>query len=510
MDDLFQGYIVLDALGDFLEDDALISHNKQPRMAPRPEQHARNFNHVSLTPQSELGQHDQELTTTTSAYQESSGLSWFVKKRGRHVQIATGVGVDVFKHARQDFVEPKVPSPSQVVRLSDTPIVYSPDDMQLFHHYLTAAYPSVPHDRDEIWYPYLMDAMLALAGSHLAVQVERPNNSLALRHRQRAIVGLEDAFARWPPSADESHVMFATSFLLSIQCSFIGDGFLEHFLSLRGCSLLSQLILTENFKGPFVEQSGLNLIPINMTFDNFIKVDQGLIREALLALKGFSHLVSRPDTHAIERAVVGQLVVALRCLLHSDTQSESGESAVPDLTDTTSISTEFSDSILPKNPLLPAKLEDNLQNIDWENIITPSASFPLPFTSFQAMTAILSIFATWPHEAILHIFGPKNHVGNIVMAHFSAIRFILSPLAAPRKSLQTPTKAVVQWLANIIATIDDNDESKKWAQYIEWPRKIARCMEACVEKNRGFTTGDVRDLFMRDPGAFREGRAPRF
>lgn len=352
--------------------------------------------------------------------------------------------------------------------------------------------------------------MLALAGSHLAIQVERPNNSLALRHRQRAIIGLEDAFARWPPSADESHVMFAASFLLSIQCSFMGDGFLEHFLSLRGCSLLSQLILTKGFKGPFVEQSGLNLIPINMTFDNLIQVDQGLICEALLALRGFSQLLSRPDTHPIERAVVEQLVVALRCLLHSDTQSESGESAVPDLTDVTSTLTESSDSIPPTNPLLPARLEDNLQNIDWETITSPPASSPLPFTSFQAMMAILNIFATWPHEAVLHIFDSKNHVGNIVMAHFSAIRFILSPLAAPRKSLQTPTKAVVQWLANIIATIDDNDESGEWSQYIEWPRKLARCMEACVEKNRGLTAGDVRDIFLRDPGAFKEGRAPRF
>lgn len=100
-----------------------------------------------------------------------------VKRRGHHVRIATGADVgeipnakllwlrtklqtvlcrypDVFKHARHELSElsePKIPSPSEVVRLSDTPMMYSPDDMQLFHHYLMAAYPCVPQDRDEVW-----------------------------------------------------------------------------------------------------------------------------------------------------------------------------------------------------------------------------------------------------------------------------------------------------------------------------------------------------------------------
>jgi hypothetical protein len=89
--------------------------------------------------------------------------------------------------------------------------MYSPDDMQLFHHYLIAAYPSIPHNFEEVWindvptqshevsialtpsdfqsltdqYSYLMNAMLALAGSHLAVQVENPKTKLALHHWAR-------------------------------------------------------------------------------------------------------------------------------------------------------------------------------------------------------------------------------------------------------------------------------------------------------------------------------------
>lgn len=29
--------------------------------------------------------------------------------------------------------------------------MYSPDDMQLFHHYLTAAYPCIPSNNEQVW-----------------------------------------------------------------------------------------------------------------------------------------------------------------------------------------------------------------------------------------------------------------------------------------------------------------------------------------------------------------------
>ena len=94
-----------------------------------------------------------------------------VKKHGPHAEIATSVDVsvmsgakpraimliivdickypDVFKYARHEILA--IPSPHQVAKLVDTPTVYSPDDMQLFHHYLISAYPCIPHDFEEIW-----------------------------------------------------------------------------------------------------------------------------------------------------------------------------------------------------------------------------------------------------------------------------------------------------------------------------------------------------------------------
>lgn len=60
MDDLFQGYMVLDVLGEFLEDDTLINHNKQPAMAPQPERNTQRFDHPEPTSRSELDQHGQK------------------------------------------------------------------------------------------------------------------------------------------------------------------------------------------------------------------------------------------------------------------------------------------------------------------------------------------------------------------------------------------------------------------------------------------------------------------
>lgn len=43
------------------------------------------------------------------------------------------------------------PGPRQVIRLSDTPAQFSVDDMRLFHHYIVAAYPSIPLEYENIW-----------------------------------------------------------------------------------------------------------------------------------------------------------------------------------------------------------------------------------------------------------------------------------------------------------------------------------------------------------------------
>ena len=381
-----------------------------------------------------------------------------------------------------------------------------------------------------------MNAMLALAGSHLAIQVENPKTSIALQHRQRAIVGLEDSFSRWPPTAEESHIMLATSYLLCFQSSYMEDGFLEHFLSLRGCSFISQLILDEGLRGPFSEQKNLGMIRMDTAFTNFPVVDQELLCEALLSIKSFSSLMTGSGVRSIEKAIVGQLIETLQCLLQSDVEDLEPEEAFhsnPEYVeenDTSGLPGSFAmlgytkASTLPQmasrpnspsdlyafaNPILPGDLGVVFDEVDWENLTTAPPGAPYPLQSFIAVMAILTIFSTWPHDELMHIFDTTNQLSNIVMAHFCAIRFVLSPLSAPRNAVTTPTRATTQWCSRIIAAIDD-DESGEWAQYVEWPKKILRCMEACIGKHKGFTMEDVRDMLLRDPGAFKEGRGRNY
>ncbi|KAI4632530.1 uncharacterized protein J4E87_002003 [Alternaria ethzedia] len=354
---------------------------------------------------------------------------------------------DVFKHARRDYIESAVSSPRQVVKLSDTPTIYSSEDMQLFHHYLVSAHPWIPHDWEELWvtdvpaachkYPYLMDAMLALAGSHLAVQVENPQTALAVQHRQKAIVGLEDAFANWPPTAEESYII------------------------------------------PFSTQKGLDTIAMDTAFTKFPEVDQELLHEALLSLKLLSSIMDGTGIHSIEKAIVGQLTETLRLLLHSDLEIETDELPIP---------RDSPLGLFPfANPILPQDFGLAFDNIDWENVTDPLPGAPYPIRSFAAMMVILTIFSTWPHEALMRMFDRTNQLGNVIMAHFCAVRFILSSIAAPKMALKTPTRATVQWNALIMAAIDD-DESGEWTKYVEWPRKILRSLALFMMVRTGYRT----------------------
>ncbi|CAA9960149.1 Zn-clus multi-domain protein [Pyrenophora teres f. maculata] len=500
MDDLFEGYMALGPIGDFLQESPPFSSTKQP---PK---ESRTGEHVSLEEQTQL------LDVTASSGGDPTTLGALRQRRG-HTKSRLGCLAckkrkiketwpscancdkrgyvcrypDIFKHAHHDYFSLAVPSPYQVVKLVDTPTVYSPDDMQLFHHYLISAYPCIPHDFEGIWttevpkmghkYPYLMNAMLALAGSHLAVQVDNPKTSLALQHRQKAIVGLEDAFSKRPSTAEESHVMLAASYLLSFQSGYMEDGFLEHFLSLRGCSVLSQHIISSGNGGFLAGHRSLDLIGMDMTFRNFPEIDQELIREALLSLQGFSDLMPGPDVHDMEKALVGQLVQTLRHLLHSDTMDPGSDNTAPTpgLTEATKLSqctspstTTSSLDVIPfTNPLLPINQDTIFQHIDWTTITIPPPGAPNPISSFIAFMTILTIFSTWPHDALVHVFDPTNQLGSIVLAHFCAIRFVLSPLSMPKDASRTPTKAVVEWFARIIAAIDEDEASGEWARYVK-------------------------------------------
>src|SRR5207253_3221094 len=117
--------------------------------------------------------------------------------------------------------------------------------------------------------------------------VDDPRCKMALSHRQMAIKGLEEAFTRWPPTADEAHAMLATSYLLAGQSGYMPDAFVDHILCLRGCALLSQMILTDRLEGVFSVDPNLHSMALELKLKNFPALDQALARRALRSLAAF-------------------------------------------------------------------------------------------------------------------------------------------------------------------------------------------------------------------------------
>lgn len=297
------------------------------------------------------------------------------------------------------------------------------------------------------------------------------------------------------------------------------DGFFDHIISLRGCALISQSILSHRLEGMFSLDPILRTQWITRQLLNLPALDQQLARDALRSLAGFLNLLSAPTTREIEKTLYAQLVESIRPLLIG--RSNLLEIPTPDLTESyseTSASNGSSPFCVPspdtytKNPLFPDNLLSSYDDIVAQGpeaiVDVPLGHRPDPIRSFDACMSSLMILATWPQSELFHIFSPTNKLGGIIMAHFCSVRFIVSPLSAPESAMTMPIKAMVEWCEKIMDAVDDDDEIK-WSQYVQWPRKIVRTLRCCVNQKRGTTFGDVFDLLVKDPGAFREGRLRR-
>jgi hypothetical protein len=70
--------------------------------------------------------------------------------------------------------------------------------------------------------------------------------------------------------------------------------------------------------------------------------------------------------------------------------------------------------------------------------------------------------------------------------------------------MRTPVKAMIGWFERILDAIED-DKNTKWTQYIEWPTQILKTLQRCLNQKRGLAFGDIYDLLIKDPEAFRQG-----
>lgn len=368
-----------------------------------------------------------------------------------------------------------------------------------------------------------MHAILALAGSHLDLQMDNPQSNISLFHRQKALAGLNEAFNQWPPSAEQAHSMLGTTFLLSYQSSFMDDGFVDQIISLRGCALLTQFVSKNNLEGPFLAQATVEMKShlLDTAFRDFPQMDQQLAREALQSIAGFAHLAARPTAHAIERALITSFVETVRPLLEPETQPTADETTTDDTTSQDSSTNHnplssvsevaMSSAADPTersfpSPLFPGDIPLTFEDIDWETITVAPPTGRDPIRSFVALLATIRIFSTWPNDAVMYVLRPTNQLGNVLMAYFSVIRYIVAPLTAPETAMMAPIRPMISWLAKIIGSVQDDGEVK-WTQHVAWPRKVLRSLQACLAKERNLTFQILRDIMLKDPGAFKEGRA---
>lgn len=356
--------------------------------------------------------------------------------------------------------------------------------------------------------------MLAIAGSHLDLVSNASSRTVALHHRQKAIQGLENAFTKWPPSTDEAHVMLAASYLLSFQSAFLTDGFLDHILSLRGCATLSRLILSSDTINAFIVKGSLHDKIMEEVWDHFVHIDQELAREALASVRDLGLLMAHSNAKPIERALVVQFLHTLRPHIHSHRSSQQPIVQSVSLSERATMHRRSGENTTPHNswqssldPFLSEDAETEFQSIDWDEILTPQEDIS-PVRSFNALMSTMTILATWPQEDIMHLFSPSNKSGQIILAHFCTIRLIMNPMTAPGDVMQMPARAIIEWTAQIIEQLL-NDDGFEWDRYIKWPEKILKCMQVTVARKPGLTCMDIREMLLHDPGAFKEGREAR-
>jgi hypothetical protein len=154
--------------------------------------------------------------------------------------------------------------------------------MQLFHHYLTAAYPHYPIRNDNIWLvyitpiahqvclschlqnhvcksnvqcDYLAHALLALSASHLDKITTGRFTTMAQSHRFSAIKGLNTALQQPVTTAEQGDSILATCYALLMQSWYMDDGLVTYLILTRSCDSVTRHIQSQNAGSILAEEN---------------------------------------------------------------------------------------------------------------------------------------------------------------------------------------------------------------------------------------------------------------
>jgi hypothetical protein len=96
-----------------------------------------------------------------------------------------------------------------------------------------------------------MHAVLGLAASHLELTTGTDLHSVAIHHRILAIKGSNAAISQPHRTGSDADALLASCYALTFQSAYMRDGLPEFFQMVRGCSLLSEQLKSENIPMAF-------------------------------------------------------------------------------------------------------------------------------------------------------------------------------------------------------------------------------------------------------------------
>ena len=126
------------------------------------------------------------------------------------------------------------------------------EDLRFFHHFLTAAYPSIPIGMGGIWqavaamsheYEFLAHAILGLAAQHLTASTASDFSVRALDHRVSAISALNQALSFPCATQSDTDAKFAAAIILTYQSSCMPDGMMDFLGMLRGWMVIQTTVV---------------------------------------------------------------------------------------------------------------------------------------------------------------------------------------------------------------------------------------------------------------------------
>ena len=270
----------------------------------------------------------------------------------------------------------------------------------------------------------------------------------------------------------------------AFQSQYIEDGLVDHVFSMRGCALLSQVIVTNNLKGAFVISPNLHCTTMGKRLDDVSPISIRLICDALASLERLTPLLEDSSAHEVEIAFHSGLVATMKPLLASNAASPSSEFA--------SLSSKPHPTPLSKPESRPDPIEIWLGMPMCETSCSPTfhndptSQFILPDPSHQVYLSLMRLFSvltTWPKASITYMLSQSNPLSQVLLAHCIVVQFLLALLRAHEGGLEVAVGVMLVWVEKIYEGLQAEEKERKdhrqgtpWTELIKWPQRAARTM----------------------------------